>query len=125
MYGHSRVKILDPVRSPIEKHLSARLVVGSVTTSEHRVLYISFFLFLLLFFYSCPQSLPKAFGDARKRSTERAHRRCVRQGVLCWSSVTASLDAIVTRPGICDFGVGVTPAWKSPCAVSHSLCGGA
>ena len=51
-------KIRDPVRSPIDKPLIARLVVGWVTTSESLVLYVfvSFFLFpfslLFSFFFT-------------------------------------------------------------------------
>ncbi|KAI1750753.1 hypothetical protein F4782DRAFT_242028 [Xylaria castorea] len=36
-YDHSLWKTRDPVRSPIDKLESARLVVGSVTTSESLV----------------------------------------------------------------------------------------
>ena len=43
-YDHSHRKIRDPVRSPIDKPVSGRLVVGSVTTSEYRLLYVYFFL---------------------------------------------------------------------------------
>ena len=43
-YGHRYWKTRDPVRSPIDKPIIARLVVGSVTTSESLVLYV----FLLL-----------------------------------------------------------------------------
>lgn len=44
-YDHSRLRNLDPVRSPFEKLASAELVARSVTTSESSVLYV---LFLLL-----------------------------------------------------------------------------
>ena len=45
-YDHTHWKIRDPVRSPIDKPVRARLVVGSVTTSESLVLYV--------FFCCCP-----------------------------------------------------------------------
>jgi hypothetical protein len=51
-YDHSYLKTWDPVRSPLIKQASGRLVVGSVTTSEHRLLYVfisHFFLFFFLF----------------------------------------------------------------------------
>ena len=46
-YDHNHWKARDPVCSPIDKPVSARSVVGSVTTSESLVLYVlcSFFLF--------------------------------------------------------------------------------
>ena len=43
-YDHTHWKTRDPVRSPIDKPVRARLVVGSVTTSESLVLYVFFFL---------------------------------------------------------------------------------
>ena len=48
-YDHRYWKARDPVRSPIDKPVTARLVVGSVTTSESLVLYVSFFGSLLCF----------------------------------------------------------------------------
>ena len=39
-YDHTHWRIRDPVRSPIDKLVRARLVVGSVTTSESPVLYV-------------------------------------------------------------------------------------
>ncbi len=39
-YDHTHWKTRDPVRSPIDKPVRARLVVGSVTTSESLVLYV-------------------------------------------------------------------------------------
>lgn len=42
-YDHKHRKALDPVRSPKDKPVTARLVVGSVTTSEYLVLYLLFF----------------------------------------------------------------------------------
>ena len=39
-YDRSCMKVWDPVRSPLIKHASGRLVVGSVTTSEHRLLHV-------------------------------------------------------------------------------------
>ncbi len=39
-YDHRYWKTRDPVRSPIDKPVTARLVVGSVTTSESLVLYV-------------------------------------------------------------------------------------
>jgi hypothetical protein len=42
-YDHTHWKARDPVRSPIDKPVRARLVVGSVTTSESLVLYVIFF----------------------------------------------------------------------------------
>ena len=47
-YDHRQWKIRDPVCSPIDKPLTGRLVVGSVTTSEHRLLYVPV-IFLPLF----------------------------------------------------------------------------
>jgi hypothetical protein len=41
-YGHTHKKARDPVRSPLVKLVRARVVVGSVTTSECRVLYVFF-----------------------------------------------------------------------------------
>jgi hypothetical protein len=46
-YDHTHKKARDPVRSPLVKLVRARLVVGSVTTSESLVLYV-FFLCLSL-----------------------------------------------------------------------------
>ena len=42
---HTHWRILDPVRSPPVKPVRAGLVVGSVTTSEHPVLFVFFFFF--------------------------------------------------------------------------------
>lgn len=39
-YDHIHKTIRDPVRSPLDKLVSARLVVSSVTTSESLVLYV-------------------------------------------------------------------------------------
>ncbi|KAK3385274.1 hypothetical protein B0H63DRAFT_472641 [Podospora didyma] len=39
-YDHRHWKARDPVRSPIDKPVTARLVVGWVTTSESLVLYV-------------------------------------------------------------------------------------
>jgi hypothetical protein len=49
-YDHRHRKTRDPVRSPIDKPVIARLVLGWVTTGESLVLYVffSFFLFHLL-----------------------------------------------------------------------------
>ena len=44
MYDHTLWKTRDPVRSPTDKPERAKLVVGSVTTSESLVLYILLFL---------------------------------------------------------------------------------
>jgi hypothetical protein len=44
-YGHTHKKARDPVRSPLVKLVRARVVVGSVTTSECRVLYVFCSLF--------------------------------------------------------------------------------
>ena len=46
-YDHRHWKTRDPVRSPIDKPATARLVVGSVTTSESLVLYVSFLTFFV------------------------------------------------------------------------------
>ena len=48
MYDQRLWKARDPVRSPIDKLETARLVVGWVTTSESLVLYV-FFPFSLFF----------------------------------------------------------------------------
>ena len=45
---HIHKKISDPVRSPVIKLVRGRLVVGSVTTSESRLLHV----FFCLFFFS-------------------------------------------------------------------------
>lgn len=50
-------KTRDPVRSSIDKPLNARLVVGSVTTSESLVLYV-FLVFSLLFLHHLHQTSP-------------------------------------------------------------------
>ena len=42
-YDHTYQKIRDPVRSPIVKLVRGGLVVGSVTTSESPLLYVSLF----------------------------------------------------------------------------------
>ena len=47
-YDHTHLRTRDPVRSPIDKKVRARLVVGWVTTSESLVLYVFLFLSLLL-----------------------------------------------------------------------------
>ena len=39
-YDHTHWKAQDPVRSPIDNPVRARLVAGSVTTSESLVLYV-------------------------------------------------------------------------------------
>ena len=44
-YDHTQWRTRDPVRSPIDKPLRGRLVVGSVTTSEHRLLHVFFSFF--------------------------------------------------------------------------------
>jgi hypothetical protein len=44
-YDHRHWRTRDPVRSPIDKPVIARLVLGWVTTGESLVLYV--------FFYSC------------------------------------------------------------------------
>ena len=41
-YDHTHWRTRDPVRSPIDKSVRARLVVGSVTNSESLVLYVFF-----------------------------------------------------------------------------------
>ena len=46
-YDHTHWRTRDPVRSPIDKSVRARLVVGSVTTSESLVLYVFFAPYLL------------------------------------------------------------------------------
>jgi hypothetical protein len=43
-YDHRHQRTRDPVRSPLVKLVTGRLVVGSVTTSEHRLLYVFAFL---------------------------------------------------------------------------------
>ena len=42
-YDHRHWKTRDPVRSPLDKPATARLVVGWVTTSESLVLYVVMF----------------------------------------------------------------------------------
>jgi hypothetical protein len=41
-YDHTHRRIRDPVRSPIVKPVRGGLVVGSVTTSESPLLYVTF-----------------------------------------------------------------------------------
>ena len=53
-YDHTHWRTRDPVRSPIDKPVRARLVVGSVTTSESLVLYV----FLSSFFFPLDPSPP-------------------------------------------------------------------
>ena len=48
MYDQRLLKAWDSVSSPIDKPEIAKLVVGSGTTSEPLVLYVSFFCFLFL-----------------------------------------------------------------------------
>ena len=55
-YDHTHWKTRDPVRSPIDKPVRARLVVGSVTTSESLVLYV----FLRVSFF-CVSSISVQF----------------------------------------------------------------
>ena len=43
-YDHRHLRTRDPVCSPIDKQVTARLVVGWVTTSESLVLYVFCFL---------------------------------------------------------------------------------
>ena len=47
-YDHRYWKARDPVRSPIDKPVTAKLVVGWVTTSESLVLYVFLVVFVLL-----------------------------------------------------------------------------
>jgi hypothetical protein len=47
-YDHRHRKTRDPVRSPIDKPVIARLVLGWVTTGESLVLYVFFFCSLSL-----------------------------------------------------------------------------
>ena len=51
-YDHIHLKTRDPVRSPIDKQVRARLVLGWVTTGESLVLYV----FLLVHLYACGYS---------------------------------------------------------------------
>src|SRR6478609_4852227 len=53
-YDHRCMKAWDPVRSPLIKHVTGRLVVGSVTTSEYRLLYV---------FFACPFAKPSLCGS--------------------------------------------------------------
>ena len=56
-YDHTHLRIRDPVRSPIDKQMRARLVVGWVTTSESLVLYV-FISFLFHSFLTPPPPSP-------------------------------------------------------------------
>ena len=61
-YDHRCWRIRDPVRSPIDKPATARLVVGSLTTSESLVLCVFFAFasfFLHLSFHLLPLSAPR------------------------------------------------------------------
>ncbi|KAK0729497.1 hypothetical protein B0H67DRAFT_650685, partial [Lasiosphaeris hirsuta] len=49
-YDHRYWRTRDPVRSPIDKPVTARLVVGSLTTSEPLVLYVLFGVSRPIFF---------------------------------------------------------------------------
>jgi hypothetical protein len=59
-YDHSSQKIRDPVRSPLVKLRSGRLVVGSVTTSEYRLLYVLFLPSVDVFGHKLQQRVCKA-----------------------------------------------------------------
>jgi hypothetical protein len=48
-YDHRHRKTRDPVRSPIDKPVIARLVLGWVTTGESLVLYVLFLSFFMSF----------------------------------------------------------------------------
>ena len=64
-YDHRHWKARDPVRSPIDKLVTARLVVGWVTTSESLVLYVFssfFFLTIPLLFHSVHHQLLDLYG---------------------------------------------------------------
>ncbi len=50
-YDHTYWKIRDHVRSPLVKPVTVGVVVGSVTTSECPMLYVS--LFVRYFFFAC------------------------------------------------------------------------
>ena len=45
-YDHTHWATRDPVRSPLDKPVRAKPVVGSVTTSESLVLYVCLFVFV-------------------------------------------------------------------------------
>jgi hypothetical protein len=49
MYDHRYWKTRDPVRSPIDKPVTARPVLGWVTTGESLVSYIFVFFFFFAF----------------------------------------------------------------------------
>jgi hypothetical protein len=85
IYDHRYWKTRDPVRSPLDKSVTARLVVGSVTTSESLVLYI---YFLALSF--CPNN-----------TWDRAALNGRAQGQVCLQ-VENSIDADFRgrRPGM-------------------------
>ena len=67
-YDHTHWKTRDPVRSPIDKPVRARLVVGSVTTSESLVLYVSFFFLFLLFYNQSRLEVRRLLGWERSRN---------------------------------------------------------
>ena len=56
-YDHIHLKTRDPVRSPIDKQVRARLVLGSVTTGESLVLYVLFCCLLPLVFFNTNETL--------------------------------------------------------------------
>ena len=58
-YDHREWRTGLPVRSAVLKPLAGRLVVGWVTTSESRLLYVFiFFIFCIVFFCLCsPRSI--------------------------------------------------------------------
>jgi len=64
-FNHDHRKTRDPIRSPRNKSVKARLVVGSVTTSESPVLYI----FCLLLFLEPPSRNPQGGYTAESLSS--------------------------------------------------------
>jgi hypothetical protein len=62
-YDHRFEKIRDPVRSPLVKLGTGRLVVGSVTTSESLLLYVFFLAFFLFGIFLVLSPFMVLFGD--------------------------------------------------------------
>jgi hypothetical protein len=82
-YDHNLQNARDPVRSPIDKLASAGLVVGSVTTSESPVLYVSFCL-LFLFLYVVNLLHYSLLSNSQKPVQEKWGSCSVKSLALFW-----------------------------------------
>ena len=70
-YDHIHLKTRDPVRSPIDKQVRARLVLGSVTTGESLVLYVFFLFFICNGFFISMFGFDSSISNSRKQTTDR------------------------------------------------------